>query len=234
VTSFAAVQLVLQHSSSTQSANLLANVVAEKSVSDASTSHHHHHHQQQQQQQHHDIKHQQDKENAAAAAQEVADRRARDARLRAAELHQLDNLLGATVASWTCGSLMQVGVRVLHMTHACVMSCSTCSMMQSHADVNFTVNPHSAHFVQEVRTSFYRNVQYGLCRVICPLIFFSSAAHHLVSIDISYNPLHQVHAITDLLSCFVLGFTRAYQRECNSVPISCLKMCTGYTCWSSL
>ncbi len=94
-------QLALQHSSSTQSANLLANVVAEKSVSDASTSHHHHHHHhhQQQQQQHHDIKHQQDKENAAAAAQEVADRRARDARLRAAELHQLDNLLGATVAS---------------------------------------------------------------------------------------------------------------------------------------
>ena len=59
-------------------------------------------HQQQQQQQ----KHQLDKENAAAAAVEQADK-------RAAELRQLEQLLGATVAS---GGLKHLDLQLLNVS----------------------------------------------------------------------------------------------------------------------
>jgi hypothetical protein len=81
--------------------------------------------QQQQHQQQQVLQHQLslDKENSVIAARELADQKARVAMARAAELRQLENLLGATVASsglkWL--DLRQLNVsswkRVLHHVH---------------------------------------------------------------------------------------------------------------------
>jgi len=77
------------------------SISAVKSAADVSVFYLQQQQQQQQQQQLQQLqqKHQHDKENAAAAAREQADQRSRDAQSRAAELRQLEQLLGATVAS---------------------------------------------------------------------------------------------------------------------------------------
>ncbi len=202
LTLFAVALVAPQYNASTHPSNILEKAVAEKSASDASLDRHHHHHQQQehQHQQINDSKYHHDKENAAAAARELADQKARHARSRATELHQLEHLLGATVAS---SGLKHLDLRQLNVSRR--KSAANCLFVLY---LLFAVVCH--HFLSSDVFSQLSRIPHSLCRrctppagcagiftqlEICPETFVYSGAHHLVSIDISHNPLHQVYSV---------------------------------------
>jgi hypothetical protein len=108
------VQLSSQHSAPHSASFPAKTNVAELSLPESSTLQHHHQQQQQQQQQQQNRQHKLsfDKENSAIAARELADQKARVSMVRAAELRQLEDLLGATVAS---SGLKQLDLRQLNV-----------------------------------------------------------------------------------------------------------------------
>ncbi len=103
-------QLSSQHSASHSASFPAKTNVAELSLAESSTLQHHNHHQQQQQNRQQKLPF--DKENSAIAARELADQKARVSMVRAAELRQLEDLLGATVAS---SGLKQLDLRQLNV-----------------------------------------------------------------------------------------------------------------------
>ena len=89
-------------------------------------------------------KHHEDKENKAVAARQLADRKAKDAMIRASELQQLERLLSATVAS---SGLKQLDLRQLNVSlsqSAAVSYSAYFAGIFAALDAIFTVDAHSA------------------------------------------------------------------------------------------